>query len=361
MNNRIESTSTHEWIEVSDPSKLAPTPVVSVLMITYNHEAYLAEAIEGVLAQKTDFQIELLIGEDCSTDQTRQIALEYQKRHPEVIRVFYPNKNKGMLRNLKTLFLASKGEFIALCEGDDYWCLRDKLQLQIDFLARRPNYGAVHTDYNKLIKLFGWWRTYKSFKFRSNLNIPTGDIFEQLLKWFFVTTCTVVIRRPLLESFYQSPLSNPDYAVGDVPLFSFVAKNSHFGYLPIPSAMYRTTPGSIMNSSAQSGLYRIKSALTMYDDFLSLYNVSTDTRQAIKRRLANDLVQMSVLAGNIEEFENGWQLLKRTSPFEAGTRRKFISLFLIFFRPALYARETYHKIRLALYITLKFQKLQPSK
>lgn len=349
------------WTEVSDKSRLPAKPLVSVLMITYNHEAYLAEAIEGVLAQETEFQIELIIGEDCSTDQTRQIALEYQKLHPESIRVLYPNENNGMLRNLKTLFFASKGDYIALCEGDDYWCLRDKLQLQIDFLARRPNYGAVHTDYNKLIKLFGWWRAYKSFKFRSNLNIPTGDIFERLLEWFFVTTCTVVIRRPLMESFYQSKMSDLNYKVGDVPLFVFVARNSQFGYLPIPSAMYRTTPGSIMNSGAQNALHRMKDALAMYDDFFSFYNISGDKRRAIEARLASDFLKTAVLAGNFEEFKNAWEILKKTNPSGATKKRQFIELFFIFFRPASYARETYHKIKLWFYVAIKYQKVRPTK
>ena len=81
--------------EISDPSVMAVKPLVSVLMITYNHGPYIADAIEGVVSQKTDFPMELIIGEDCSTDNTRKIALDYQRRYPETIRVIYSDRNVG--------------------------------------------------------------------------------------------------------------------------------------------------------------------------------------------------------------------------------------------------------------------------
>src|SRR5688500_16210646 len=93
-------------------------PLVSVCMITYNHEAYIAEAIEGVLMQQTDFPFELVIGDDCSTDRTRQICLEFETKFPGIVRVLPVTANVGMMPNLVRALLNCRGKYIALCEGD---------------------------------------------------------------------------------------------------------------------------------------------------------------------------------------------------------------------------------------------------
>ena len=111
-------------IETSDPVLLVKDPRVSVLMITYNHADYLAEAIEGVVQQKCGFPFELIIGEDASTDATRQVALDYQKRYPEVVRVVHSAANVGMnansLRILLNISLADAGRFVHTVFADLY-------------------------------------------------------------------------------------------------------------------------------------------------------------------------------------------------------------------------------------------------
>src|ERR1039457_4692907 len=106
--------------EVSDSSQLASNPIVSVIMMTYNHEPYIAQAIEGVVMQQCSFPIELLLGEDCSTDRTRDICLEFQQRYPKLIRLITSENNVGMHKNTFRLLGRSKGRHVAICEGDDY-------------------------------------------------------------------------------------------------------------------------------------------------------------------------------------------------------------------------------------------------
>lgn len=107
--------------------------VVTVAMITYNHESFIAEAIEGVLMQRTDFNYQLLIGEDNSTDRTREIILDYMKCNQDIIHLLPQEKNLGMIPNFIETLKACNGKYIALCEGDDYWIDPDKLQKQVDF------------------------------------------------------------------------------------------------------------------------------------------------------------------------------------------------------------------------------------
>ncbi len=128
-------------------------PLVSVLVTTYQHEAYIARCLDSILSQKTDFAFEILLGEDASTDATREICLEYAKRHPDHIRLFLHNdanripifgKQSGRFNVIYTLSQA-RGAFIAICDGDDHFSHPEKLQRQVDFLVQNPDYSAcVH-------------------------------------------------------------------------------------------------------------------------------------------------------------------------------------------------------------------------
>src|SRR5690554_5301571 len=127
-------------------NKSAPNiPLVSVWMITYNHEQYIKQAIEGVLMQQTTFRIELVIGEDCSTDNTANIIREYEQKNPGLIKARYNNQNIGMIPNMIKTLEECNGKYIALCEGDDFWTDPFKLQKQVDFLETHLDYtGAAH-------------------------------------------------------------------------------------------------------------------------------------------------------------------------------------------------------------------------
>ncbi len=131
--------------ETSDPLVLVKDPVVSVLLLAYNHGDYLAQAIDGVLVQRTDLPIELLIGEDCSIDSSRETALRYQRAYPETIRVFTSDKNVGGTLNSLRIMLKARGEFDAYLDGDDYW-LPGKLLHQVNYLREHLECVAVYTN-----------------------------------------------------------------------------------------------------------------------------------------------------------------------------------------------------------------------
>lgn len=138
MNSKADIISCSE---ISDPEMLVCDPLVSVVMITYNHERFIAQAIEGVLRQRTTFPVELIIGEDCSIDCTREIASMYQKKNAEQIRILAPEANIGISENFILSLAAARGKYIALCEGDDYWTDSFKLQKQAEFLEKNPEYS----------------------------------------------------------------------------------------------------------------------------------------------------------------------------------------------------------------------------
>lgn len=115
---------------------------VSVHMPAFNHEPYIARAIESVLAQQVDFGYELVIGDDASTDGTRAVAIEYARRFPDKIRLLCNDRNLGMFDNDQRILQACRGEYIAWLESDDYWTSPSKLQKQVELLDAHPEYQA---------------------------------------------------------------------------------------------------------------------------------------------------------------------------------------------------------------------------
>lgn len=119
-------------------------PLLSILCLTYNHEKYIQKAIEGFLGQKTNFSYEIIIAEDCSTDKTKEIIEDYQKQYENRIKLISYPKNIGMHKNFINALNECKGEYIAYCEGDDYWTDSNKIQKQVDFLERNSNYVLTY-------------------------------------------------------------------------------------------------------------------------------------------------------------------------------------------------------------------------
>lgn len=117
--------------------------MISVLLCTYNQEKYIVQALDSILMQKCDEAYEILIGDDCSTDETRKIADDYQTRYPDVIRVVRPNKNCGASLNMIRLIENAKGEYLSICDGDDYWLRNDVIQQQLDVFRNNPDVGMV--------------------------------------------------------------------------------------------------------------------------------------------------------------------------------------------------------------------------
>ena len=214
-------------------------PLLSVCLITYNHENYIRQAIEGVLMQKVNFNWELIIAEDCSTDKTRDIILEYKKKHPDFIKLILQEKNVGPAKNWMDLITKPNSKYIAYFEGDDYWTDPLKLQKQVDFLEANPDYGLVHTDVNHFYELNG--KLIEAYNQTNNITIPEGEVFEKLLPFSHsIKTKTVLARTNLITAAIKNINSyNQQFVVGDLPLWLELSLQTKFKYLPDVTATYR--------------------------------------------------------------------------------------------------------------------------
>lgn len=181
--------------EVSSPD-VPHDPVVSVLLVTYNHERFIAQALDGVVRQETSFPIELIVGEDCSTDGTRAIVLDWQRRYPRLIRVLLHARNRGAAANVREVFARSRGTFVAQLEGDDYWTDPHKLQLQVEALRAQPDAAICGARAHV-------WRDGDAAPIETQPPDPAEALAAYGARGMFegrwwLRTCTKVIRRELL-------------------------------------------------------------------------------------------------------------------------------------------------------------------
>ncbi|MBC2694057.1 MAG: glycosyltransferase [Desulfobacteraceae bacterium] len=264
--------------EISDTAVLSKNPLVSVKMITYNHEPYIAQAIEGVLMQKTDFPIELIIGEDCSTDRTREIVLDYQKKYSDIIRLVISEHNVGMIKNGLRTNKACRGKYIAFCEGDDYWIDPLKLQKQIKFLEANQDYGLVYSDVDRLNNKSS---TIEKNIFKNQLRIKKNTFDDFLLNVWFLAPCTWFFRNDVFRSIKH--LLKIEYVVGDLPLLLGISKNSKIGYIDESMAVYRVLEKSASHLQGTQAKYTFHQGIFKIQmDFAKYYNVAPIVIEKIK-------------------------------------------------------------------------------
>lgn len=214
---------------------------VSVIMITYNHEKYIKQAVESVLMQKCNFEIELIVVNDCSPDNTCEVINKVINSHINGAWVKYTrhSKNIGMNENFFWAVQQCKGKYIALCEGDDYWTDKLKLQKQVDFLESNHSYVMTCHSINELkidiLNKADW---------RCNKNRVKYKLEDYLYKLFFHTS-SVVYRNLELPSYIKSDkILNGDYAV-----FSYILTKGNLFYFNEIMSVYRKHDGGISNSS----------------------------------------------------------------------------------------------------------------
>lgn len=294
-------------LEVSDASRLSKEPLVTVVMLAYRHERCLAEAIESVLMQRTDFEFELIIGEDCSPDGTREIALDYQRRFPEVIRVRYGESNVGGNLNSRRTVAAARGRYIAFCEGDDYWTRDDKLQRQVDLFRAEPTTNLVHTDFDRRIG------DLVEHDVRRNKGSPIAagaEALAVLLEANAVVTATSMYRASALDGLASSDLADAAWPFGDYPKALFAALTGHVAYWPEASAVYRQFPGSATNQGRQARLRMYEAALECRERFLALSNLEPALKRAILAASLRRLRRVALAAGNERSFNQHVASLK---------------------------------------------------
>jgi len=217
--------------------------VVSVCCITYNQELYIEDALEGFLIQKTDFPFELIVHDDASTDKTVDIIREYAVAYPSIVKPILQSENQfstNIHLPSKNTWTRAKGEYIALCEGDDYWLSDNKLQKQIDFIRENPECSMIF--HRAEMKMHGGFTSFE----KQSKSFGKTKVFDKSFLFYeggsSAPTASLLFRKKSVEvipNFYEiSP-------VGDMPLKLKCSLDGQIGYIDEVMCVRRIgTPGS---------------------------------------------------------------------------------------------------------------------
>ena len=313
---------------------------VSVVCATYNHELYLREAIEGFLIQETNFPFEIIIHDDASTDNTANIIKEYVSKYPAIIRPIFQSANQYSKGGFKPSVYAArfaKGEYIALCEGDDYWVDSRKLQLQFDILSANPKIDfCSHESYRRKNEIQGktvFWRHRKN-------DFLSKDVLASL--GGFAPTASYFFRRQVLHTlpawFYATA------PVGDFFLEMYGSKRGGGFHIPRAMAVYRADSGDSwsgrMRSNPKANITHCEAMLIslslLEEDFLHLSSLMPARKAGLLTHIALARLKMqdySLFRQAIEQSFKAKRFLSAKQSI-AYIFRKFPSLVLLCLRIA---------------------------
>jgi len=221
--------------------------LVNIAMVTFNQERYIAQAIESVLAQETNFPYRLIIADDCSKDSTDEICRAYAVKYPSKISLTKNLVNLGLVINYKKVFDLCNAKYIAILEGDDYWTDQLKLQKQVDILESDNKIGLVHTDHDTLHEdnkiLYSTRKVHR-------VKIKNGYVFNYLIKKNFIASVTTCFRKELFDRYVDYDLFIKEKLVTiDYSIWMELSYHSKVYYIEESTAVYRVLKTSITNSS----------------------------------------------------------------------------------------------------------------
>ena len=214
---------------------------ISVGVITYNQQGTIRQTLDSILMQKGDFDLEVVIGEDCSTDSTRAICEEYTVHHTPYTIVLLPSqKNLGIMANFARVMKACTGDFVAICAGDDYWCDEHKLQKQLDYFHIHPEVGVVSTS------------GYRHYVLRDEM-VPgiaplhpyeDGDVkrfyfFPDYKGGVYAMPLSLLLKRDLLQYVDFDEFIRRGFPVEDYPMQAILSQHTKWGHIADLCVVYR--------------------------------------------------------------------------------------------------------------------------
>ena len=303
--------------------------MLSVLVITYNHEYYIRAALDSVIQQQVNFPIEIVVGEDCSTDGTRAILFEYESRYPTVIRLLFREHNLGISHNWENTMQECKGKYIALLEGDDYWTAPHKLQKQVDFLESHPDYSMCFHNARVTYDYAQPPRASHPMTRHAQSAFTLDDVTRD----WSIATATGVFRSELLRGI---PGWVHESVIVDLPVFALLASRGMVEYLPEEMSVYRVNDGGVTNIARQEtlllGLVRMHGHLDKELNFVCHHNLAVKT--------ANNYASLAGLMNNEGKYKAARNYLLQSWRIRAAIRvlptREEVKALAISLFPSLY-------------------------
>lgn len=216
-------------------------PMVSVVMVAYNAERVLDEAIRGVVRQRARFGFELIVADDASTDDTYSIAMRWAKEFPDIVRVVRHPENIGMQRNYVEALKLCRGKYIAMCDGDDYWICRSKLRRQVEYMESHPECSVCFH------RVLNFYEADGSMSLSNGGQVRDCTIIE-LSRSNFITNLSVMYRGEAVD-LHNLPLWILDNRLVDYPLHLLFAEHGSIHYFRRPMGVYRISASSAWSNA----------------------------------------------------------------------------------------------------------------
>ncbi|MDQ3536536.1 MAG: glycosyltransferase family 2 protein [Bacteroidota bacterium] len=273
---------------------------VSVWITTYNHEQYIAEALESVLMQQTNFEYEIILGEDFSTDNTRQIVVEFKKKYPFKIKLLLPEQNLGMIELFKRTYEMCNGKYIAWLDGDDFWTDPLKLQKQVNFLEANPKFVFCFHKASILNEFTGKTIYFKEPVLKDDI-LTIEDVFHDHCS---IRTPTVLVKNIL-------PKNLPDWIYSlpftDRAFYYLLLEKGNAKYFPENMATYRKHKGGAWSGTDKSIQLTalIKFYQTLHANFNRSYRslIKTKLKKLFWKKINHNIKKGKYWLG-IKEFTN---------------------------------------------------------
>lgn len=286
----------------SDHQPVTGALLVSVALITYNHGPYIAKALDSILEQECDFDVEVVVGDDCSSDATRAIVEVYMRRYPGRIRLLDRDKNIGSQRNVAETMKACRGEYVAYLDGDDYWTHPRKLQRQYQALRDNPDAPLV---FHSSRMLYDHCKPGLLAPPRSGSRVRFG--LGQILQRNFIAAQSVMVRKEAVDWIPEWLFSHPDIP-WDWPFFIECARRGDLLYINESMCAYRIHPQGLW--SGQSTEVRLQALSDMFEevkpDIPPLYRLSL-WRARCKLDLKRAIASVApMLLRKLQQMRQGW-------------------------------------------------------
>lgn len=257
---------------------------ISVAIITYNQQDTIRQTLDSILCQKGDFELEVVVGEDCSTDNTPAICCEYAERYPDKVVLLQEGHNLGIMRNFANTIAHCTGDLIGICAGDDYWCDEYKLQKQLDYLTAHPEHGVCTTGgYRYLVRRDEMVPGIAPLQPIADGDVSKHYFSESYPGGVYAMPLSMVFKRELLQHIDFDVFVERGFPVEDYPMQAIMAMHTKWGHIDDLTVVYRVYTESATFISYDHpkymqhhrGLMDIRRYLR--DKFaLKLYNYSED-------------------------------------------------------------------------------------
>jgi glycosyltransferase involved in cell wall biosynthesis len=269
-------------------------PDISIAVIAYNHERFIGDTFRGIAMQQFSGTIEIVIGDDCSPDRTRELARAFAEQHPNV-RLLFHERNLGMVGNWTATIDACQGRYIALCEGDDYWTDPLKLQRQFDLMEQHPEHSLCWHPVDVVEE-----GVQRAYPYAPGMEVAT---LEDIVRSHFIPTCSVLFRNGLLQGW-------PDW-IGrvmsmDIALELMLAMHGTAVRIETVMGAYRQHPGGISKTPehAMLGALRLLFLLRQFNE------LSGHRCDAVIRERMCEITRYQLKLDTVKQFAN-WPLRMR--------------------------------------------------